>query len=83
MAAACSETQPRPQSSNDAPEFFGVATLEEGGMLCLHMRSKEPDKPVAEAFLCYTPDESGYRKVREHIGAISVGESKEFGPFEP
>lgn len=69
------------QEAEPAFRFFGVATLEEDGRICLHMRTEEPGKPVAEYYVCTRPDEQDYARIREHIGPIAVGEEKVFGPF--
>jgi hypothetical protein len=79
LVFACSSPH---KAENDGFEFFGIATLKENEEICLQIRTQESNKPVAEGYFCYTADNPKYSKIREHIGTIQVGESKEFGPFD-
>ena len=79
--SACAAT-PLPKTQSDSnSSFFGVATLKADGELCLHMRTEEPGAPVAESILCYKASDPKYAEIRKHVGPISVGEQKVFGPF--
>ena len=82
FVSACGQSPPRGPGAGSGYSFFGVATLKEDGQLCLRMRTQEPGKPVAESYTCYKPDGPSYAEIHKHIGSISVGEQKVFGPFE-
>jgi hypothetical protein len=82
FVSACSQSPSREARVDSGYSFFGVATLKEDGQLCLQMRTQEPGKPVAESYTCYKPDDPRYAEIHKHIGSISVGEQKVFGPFE-
>ena len=62
--------------------FFGVATLDSAGTLCLQMRTEEPGQPVAEGYFCYQKADPEYQKIRDHVGPIKVGEPKVIKPFD-
>ena len=62
--------------------FFGVATIDPAGTLCLQMRTEEPGRPVAEGYFCYPKSDPEYRKIKDHVGPIQVGESKVIKPFD-
>ena len=80
LLAGCAHT-PR-LSTNNAPGFFGVATLKSDGQICLHLRSEEPELPAAESYQCYKPDDPQYAIIRKHVGPLAVGEEKIIAPFK-
>lgn len=62
--------------------FFGVATIDPAGTLCLQLRTEEPDRPVAEGYFCYQKLDPEYQKIKDHVGPIQVGEQKVIEPFD-
>jgi hypothetical protein len=62
-------------------EFFGVATIDTQGRICLRMRSSAPGQPVAEGLLCYSPGDPQYEAVRAHVGNLNLGTQKVIQPF--
>ena len=69
--------------STTESSFYGVATLDKTGTLCLQLRTEEPGKPVAEGYFCYKPSDPDYSTIRDHIGPIKTGEQKVIKPFNP
>jgi len=72
-----------PKGPNNTTEgtFFGTATLQASGEICLQLRTEEPGKPVAEGYRCYPPTDASYSAIRRHVGPIKVGEEKIIAPF--
>lgn len=62
--------------------FFGIATLDQEGTLCLQLRTEEPGQPIAEGYFCYKTSDPAYRKIKDHVGPIKVGEQKVIEPFD-
>ncbi len=62
--------------------FFGVATLDPAGTLCLQLRTEEPGQPVAEGYFCYPKSDPEYQKIKDHVGPIQVGQPKVIQPFD-
>ena len=71
-----------PQRTDSALGFFGTATLNAEGNICLQLRSEEPGLPIAESYQCYKPDDPDYAEIRKHVGPITVGEEKIIAPFK-
>ena len=80
--AGCSRSGSPTEVHDPQFKFFGVASLKEDKTICLHMRSEEPPHPVAETYSCYGPDHPDYAMIMKHVGPVTVGKEKVFGPFE-
>ncbi len=68
-------------AAESEPYFYGTATINETGTICLKMLSQEPGQPVAHGYVCYDKSNPNYSKIKEHIGPIKVGETKTIEPF--
>ena len=66
--------------SNDF--FFGVATIDRYGTVCLRILSQESNAPRAHGFLCYEKSHPQYREILNQVGVIKVGQEKVIRPFK-
>ncbi|HEV3455263.1 MAG TPA: hypothetical protein VHG32_01825 [Thermoanaerobaculia bacterium] len=87
LGSCAAKTSPQgghPKGPDKATEgtFFGTATLQASGEICLRLRTEEPGKPVAEGYRCYSPTDASYPAIRRHVEPIKVGEEKVIAPFE-
>ena len=78
LLAGCAHSQ----QPDDSLGFFGVATLNADGNICLQLRSEEPGLPVAESYQCFKPDDPEYASIRNYVGPLTVGEEKRIAPFK-
>ena len=74
------------QWKKDAPinchavESIGTATMSADGTITLQLHSLAPD-PIAEGVLTYAPDDPQYLDIKDHLGGIAPGETKEVRPW--
>lgn len=66
--------------NNGPPPSIGVATMQKDGTLVLQLRAEGPGM-VGDALFTYAPEHPQYKKVLEHIGGLTVGESKPVPPW--
>ena len=62
--------------------FFGVATIDHDGTICLRIVSQEGNAPRAHGFLCYDKKHPQYREIYEQVMPIDVGQEKIIRPFK-
>lgn len=70
----------RPKTSDDKSTDIGVATMDEKGILTLHLRSMDHGM-LAEANKVVRPGDSEYKEMVKHLNGIKPGESKAIPPF--
>jgi hypothetical protein len=61
-------------------ESIGVAHMTEDGIITLRIRSLPPG-PIAEGELRYAPSDPKYDDIKQHLGGIAPGESKNVRPW--
>jgi hypothetical protein len=86
MLAMCFSGSAGAQWKKDAPipceavASIGTAQMSADGTITLQLHSIEPD-PIAEGVLVYAPDDPQYEEIKQHLGGIAPGESKEVKPW--
>ncbi len=64
-----------------ASDAIGVARMLGNGTLILELRAAGPDGAIGESRLMYPPDHPEYRRMLDHIGPMSPGDSRPVPPW--
>jgi hypothetical protein len=63
--------------------FFGVATIDAEGTICLKLLSQEWGSLCAHGYLCFDKAHAEHRNILDQVGPIKVGHEKVIRPFKP
>jgi hypothetical protein len=64
----------------EAVASIGTAQMSADGVITLHLRSLWPD-PSADSDIRYAPGDPQYDEIKQHLGGIAPGESKQVPPW--
>ena len=63
------------------PATIGVCWIDESGTIFLRLRSERADGSVGDAQLSYPAAHRQYQMILDHVGPLTVGETKFVKPF--
>ncbi len=62
-------------------ETIGQATMAADGTVTLRLRAVSDEGAIGEAQFTYSPSDSDYASILEHVGGLEPGESKPVPPW--
>lgn len=71
-----------PHAEKETPsESIGIATMKADRTVVLQLRATLPDGAIGEGYFEYPQGHSEYRKILEHVGPLSPGQSAPVRPW--
>ncbi len=80
-AGACPAQQTRSSDARQSMPYAGTAVMQDDGSLTLHLRLTRDGKAVSDTIV-YKVSDRAYDNVLRHLGGMSPGDTRQFGPWK-